>query len=79
MSQGVHSLVVWARFQSLEAKMRVAEEPATPLTLISVTVRINLSRALLHHPLSMSSLQLSLAPLFSLCLGLGLLLRLGRN
>ena len=24
MSQGVHSLVVWARFQSLEAKMRIA-------------------------------------------------------
>jgi hypothetical protein len=71
--------VVWARFQSLEAKMRVAEEPVTPLTLISVTVSINLSRALLHHPFLMVSLQLSLAPLFSLCLGLGLLLRLGRN
>jgi hypothetical protein len=26
MSQGVHSLVVWARFQSLEAKMRMAAE-----------------------------------------------------
>ncbi len=27
MSQGVHSLVVWARFQSLEAKMRIAPIP----------------------------------------------------
>ncbi len=27
MSQGVHSLVVWAGFQSLEAKMRIAPIP----------------------------------------------------
>ena len=30
MSQGVHSLVVWARFQGLEANMRIAE--GTPET-----------------------------------------------